>query len=113
MENIEGLIETRIALLRIELQEQVESWVKRAIMWTLVALMGFMLIGLLTVSLALFLGEALGKSYWGFLVVAGLYALLIGGLVLYLRKGNAKPTDTPENQEEATHKTDAEDHEST
>jgi len=112
MENIEGLIETRIALLRMELQEQVEGWVKQAIMWAIVALMGLMLLGLLTVSLALYLGELMGKTHLGFLVVAGLYGLLITGLVLYLRKGDSTQPDKVSDQE-AEVQTEAEDDEST
>ncbi|HAA12380.1 MAG TPA: hypothetical protein DCE41_12045 [Cytophagales bacterium] len=113
MENIEGLIETRIALLRMELQEQVENWVKKAVMWALVGLMSLMLLGLLTVSLALYLGQVMGKNHLGFLIVAGIYGLLIAGLALYLRKGPSKPTPEVVEKQEAPEQTEAEDDEST
>ncbi len=45
----------------------------------------------LTIGIALFLGELLGKSYYGFFIVAGFY--LMAGIILnfYLHKWIKKP----------------------
>jgi sterol desaturase/sphingolipid hydroxylase (fatty acid hydroxylase superfamily) len=47
-------------------------------------LMLFMFILILTIGVALWLGDLLGKSYYGFFCVAGFYALIGGVLYFFM-----------------------------
>ena len=47
-----------------------------------VIMMISMFILILNIGIALFLGEILGKTYWGFFIVAGFY--LLAGIVFHL-----------------------------
>lgn len=48
----------------------------------LLAIVVAMVVLMLTVGVAFWLGEALGKIYYGFFVVAGVYA--VGAIILYI-----------------------------
>ena len=51
-----------------------------------VIMMISMFILILNIGIALFLGEILGKTYWGFFIVAGLY--LLAAIVFHLFMSN-------------------------
>jgi len=51
-----------------------------------VIMMISMFILILNIGIALYLGEILGKIYWGFFIVAGLY--LLAGIVFHLFMSN-------------------------
>ena len=81
IDRVKSYVETRIDLLRLKAIDKSSSFLSLLIAMLVVILVGFISIMMLSVGIALLLGEWLGKSYYGFFIVAGLY--LITGLVLY------------------------------
>ena len=87
MENNENTIEslidraekygkTSIDLLKLKSVDKTGNLVSAFLSQTLLYIFLIFFIFILTVSAALWLGELLGKNYYGFLVVAGFYGLV-------------------------------------
>jgi len=81
VEKVKDYAETRIELLRLKAIDKSSSFLSLLIAMIVVILVGFISFMILSVGLALLLGDLLGKAYYGFFIVAGIY--LITGLVLY------------------------------
>jgi len=97
-ENIEDLfekasdyVETRLELFKLKTAlttaELVSEMVVRVVLVSILTIMVIML----NIGIALWLGEILGKNYYGFLVLAGLYSLLAMLLYFFRRKWIASP----------------------
>ncbi len=84
IDRVKGYAETRIDLLRLKAIDKSTSFLSLLISMIVVILVGFIAFLVLSIGIALLLGDLLGKSYYGFFIVAGFY--LITGLVLYLFK---------------------------
>ncbi len=72
-------IETRIDLLKLKAADKSADVVSSLVSRLVILLIATMFIIILNIGIALLIGEALGKSYYGFFVLAGFY--LITGLV--------------------------------
>lgn len=81
IDRVKSYVETRIDLLRLKAIDKSSSLLSLLISMIVVILIGFISLMLLSIGIALLLGEWLGKSYYGFFIVTGLY--IITGLVLY------------------------------
>ncbi len=81
VEKVKDYAETRIDLLRLKAIDNSSSFLSLLIAMIVVILVGLISFMILSVGLALLLGDLLGKAYYGFFIVAGIY--LITGLVLY------------------------------
>ena len=81
LERVKIYVETRIDLLKLKAIDKSSSFLSLLISMIIVILMSFIFIILLSVGIALFLGEMLGKTYYGFFIVAGFYLLV--GLMLF------------------------------
>lgn len=81
IDRVKSYVETRIDLLRLKAIDKSSSFLSLLISMIVVILVSFISIMMLSVGIALLLGDLLGKSYYGFFIVGGLY--LIAGLVLY------------------------------
>jgi energy-coupling factor transporter transmembrane protein EcfT len=81
IDRVKSYVETRIDLLRLKAIDKSSSFLSLLIAMLIVILVAFISIMLLSVGIALLLGDLLGKSYYGFFIVAGLY--LITGLFLF------------------------------
>ena len=80
---IESLIEkgeqygkTTIELIKLKTLDKSADVASTLISWTVVIVFAVLFFLILNMGIALWLGEVLGKSYYGFFVVAGFYALL-------------------------------------
>jgi hypothetical protein len=80
---IESLIEkgeqygkTTIELLKLKTLDKSADVVSTLISWTIVIVFAVLFFLILNIGIALWIGELLGKSYYGFFAVAGFYALL-------------------------------------
>lgn len=81
IESIKKYIETRIELLKIEIQEDVAKAIAHGLIYLLMGTGLVLFIFFISLALAMLLGDYLGY-FWGFSIVAGIY--LIIALVLYL-----------------------------
>ena len=81
IDRVKSYVETRIDLLRLKAIDKSSSFLSLVVSLIVVILVGFISLIMLSVGIALLLGDCLGKSYYGFFIVAGFY--IIAGLVLY------------------------------
>ena len=80
---IESLIEkgeqygkTTLELLKLKTIDKSADVASNLVSWLLVVIFAVLFFLILNIGVALWLGEVLGKSYYGFFVVSGFYALL-------------------------------------
>jgi len=80
---IESLIEkgeqygkTTIELLKLKTLDKSADVASTLISWVIVIVFAVLFFLILNIGLALWIGEIMGKSYYGFFAVAGFYALL-------------------------------------
>jgi len=81
--SIESLIEkgeqygkTTIELLKLKTLDKSADVASNLVSWLIVIIFVVLFFLILNIGVALWLGELLGKSYYGFFVVSGFYALL-------------------------------------
>lgn len=80
---IESLIEkgeqygkTTIELLKLKTLDKSADVVSTLISWSIVIIFAVLFFLILNIGVALWIGELMGKSYYGFFAVSGFYALL-------------------------------------
>lgn len=80
---IESLIEkgeqygkTTLELLKLKTLDKSADVASNLVSWLIVIIFVVLFFLILNIGVALWLGELLGKSYYGFFVVSGIYALL-------------------------------------
>jgi len=87
MDEQSGLIESLIAkgeqygkttleLLKLKTLDKSADVVSNLVSWLIVVIFAVLFFLILNIGIALWIGELLGKSYYGFFVVSGFYALL-------------------------------------
>ena len=87
MDEQSGLIESLIAkgeqygkttleLLKLKTLDKSADVVSNLVSWLIVVIFAVLFFLVLNIGIALWLGELMGKSYYGFFVVSGFYALL-------------------------------------
>ena len=82
IDRVKIYVETRIDLLRLKAIDKSSSFLSLLISMVVVILISFIFIMLLNIGVALLIGELIGKSYYGFFIVAGFYLLI--GVVLFM-----------------------------
>lgn len=75
-------VETRIDLARLKVTEKTSDVISDLASKLILIAIASVFVLMLNVGIALWLGELLGKNYYGFFVLAGVYALI--ALVSYL-----------------------------
>jgi hypothetical protein len=81
-------LEARIELTRLATYEQTANLASATIFFVVIAAILSIIILLVSVSLAYFLGKLIGETYLGFASVAGIYLLLL--LILYMFRNPIK-----------------------
>ena len=75
--NLTGYLDTRIDLVRLELQEKVSTALVGTIHGVTLAVLGMFFLIFLSVFAGLALNTALNSPFWGFGIVAGVYLVLL------------------------------------
>ena len=75
--NLTGYLDTRIDLVRLELQEKASSVMVSTIHGAALAVLALLFIVFVSIFAGLALNSALDSPYWGFGVVAGFYLVLL------------------------------------
>ncbi|MFA5326861.1 MAG: hypothetical protein WC384_03650 [Prolixibacteraceae bacterium] len=80
---IESLIEkgeqygkTTLKLLKLKTLDKSADVVSNVVSWLIVVVFALLFFLILNIGIALWIGQVLGKSYFGFFIVSGFYALL-------------------------------------
>ena len=75
--NLTGYLDTRIDLVRLELQQKASAALVSAIHGVTLAMLGLLFIIFVSVFAGLVLNSVLDSTFWGFGVVAGFYLVLL------------------------------------
>ena len=80
---IESLIEkgeqygrTTLELLKLKTLDKTASVASDLVSWLVIVIFATLFFLILNIGIALWIGDLLGKSYYGFFVIAGFYAIL-------------------------------------
>lgn len=84
LDSLSGYLETKIELIKLDIESEVHKIVAKAIIILLVASTISLAVILLSVGLSMLLNTTLKSDYLGFILVSGLYVLV--GLVIYFRR---------------------------
>lgn len=74
-------LKTRLELIKLKAVDKSSDMISNLVSKVIVLLVFTLFITILNIGIALFLGELLGKAYYGFFVLAGFY--LIVGLIFW------------------------------
>lgn len=86
IENLMGYIDTRIDIIRLEIQEKLKATFVNLIHVVLLGIIAFMCVIFVSIFLGLLLNELLDSSFWGFGIVALFYIILLVVLIVGLDK---------------------------
>ena len=75
--NLTGYLDTRIDLVRLEVQQKASTVFVSTVHGATLAVLGLMFVVFLSIFAGLALNSALDSSFWGFGIVAGFYLLLL------------------------------------
>ena len=75
--NLTGYLDTRIDLVRLEVQQKVSTVFVGTIHGAILAVLGLLFVIFVSIFAGLALNTALDSPYWGFGIVAGFYLLLL------------------------------------
>lgn len=97
---IESLIEkgeqygkTTLELIKLKTVDKSADVVSTLVSWVIVIVLTVLFFLIFNIGLALWIGELLGKSYYGFFAVAGFYALLALIFGIYREQFIKKPVN--------------------
>jgi len=76
IEKVEQYGKTTIELVKLKTLDKSSDVISNLISWLIVAIFAVLFFLILNIGLALWIGELMGKSYYGFFVISGFYALL-------------------------------------
>ena len=83
IENLTGLIETRLELAKIELKEELAKIAARVIAMVVFSFLAVMIIIFFSIWLAAFLNSVLGSMWAGYAIVTGFYLLILILLIIF------------------------------
>ena len=75
--NLTGYLDTRIDLVRLEIQQKVSTALVGTIHGVTLAVLGLLFVVFLSIFAGLALNDALDSPFWGFGIVAGFYLILL------------------------------------
>lgn len=87
VQTVKGIIETRIGIVKKEIQDEFVGILSRLILLIVIGSMLLLVVLFLSLSLAFFLSQLTKSPYLGFLIVALLYFLVV--LVMILSKDSS------------------------
>jgi uncharacterized membrane protein YqjE len=77
VDHISGYVETRVALVKMEIREEIAGILSRTLMIIVMMLIAFLFLLFISVGTAWYLNTRLGDDFIGFFLVGGFYALLL------------------------------------
>ncbi|MFT2010400.1 phage holin family protein [Pontibacter sp. 13R65] len=86
IENLMGYIDTRIDIIKLEIQEKLKASFVGLLHAVLIGFAGFMSLIFVNIFLGLLLNHLLNSSFWGFGIVALFYIIILVVLLIGLDK---------------------------
>lgn len=86
IDNLSGYVETRVALVKIEVREEVANILSRGLVIMLIIMVGFLCMLFLSLAGAQYLNTVLESAYAGYVIVALVFGFILL-LLLVFRKG--------------------------
>jgi hypothetical protein len=87
IDNLKGYVETKIELLKIEVQEKLTTLITLFLVLFCVAIFGVLAFFFLNIALALYLNQILDSAFLGFVILGSFYLLILIVLVFSTIKG--------------------------
>jgi hypothetical protein len=104
VENLNGYLESRVALVKMEIREEVANVLSRGLIVLIMFLTGFLFVLFMSLGLAEYLNARFGGEYIGFISVGGLYGFILLMMIVFrkslLRAFEKKFTGLIRNKEE-------------
>lgn len=82
IENITGYLEAKVALVKMEVREEVAGVLSRGLVMMMVAMVGFLFVLFAGLALSLYLNTVLESQFLGYLIVAGGFGLILAILLI-------------------------------
>lgn len=86
VEKTEAYCRTNLELMKLKSVDKTAGVLSSAVSRLVAFLLIFMFLAMAGIGASLWLGEVMGKTYYGFLCVSGIYA--VAGVLLYIFKNN-------------------------
>lgn len=77
---------TTLELLKLKTLDKSADVISNMVSWIVVAVFAVLFFLILNIGIALWLGELMGKSYYGFFAVSGFYAVLAFVFVIFRKQ---------------------------
>ena len=90
VDNISGYVETRVKLLKIEIKEDVARVLSKGIVSGSMIVIGLIFLFFISVGLAQFLNSYFENSFEGYLIVAGIYLLILIIFIIFRKSIDKK-----------------------
>lgn len=82
IQTVKGIVETKIDLVKSEIQEQFLGVMAKILLYILIGIMSFIVLIFLSLALAFYISQFTKLPYMGFLLVALIYLLIVIALIL-------------------------------
>lgn len=81
--NISGYVETRVALVKMEIREEVAAVLSRSLIIIIMMLFGFLVVLFLSIGTAEYLNTLFTGDFAGFFLVGGFYLLVLMFMIIF------------------------------
>jgi hypothetical protein len=82
-EKVEGYVQTNIQLIKLKATDKVADVIGQIVTQIVTIVLFFFFLLMVNLGVAFWLGRILGQPYYGFFIVAGVYAIFVAILVIY------------------------------
>jgi hypothetical protein len=83
VEHLNGYIESRVALVKMEVREEVGNVLSRGLIILVMFLTGILFLLFMSVGIAEYINTQLGGEHIGFVIVGGFYGLLLLVMIIF------------------------------
>lgn len=83
IENLTGYVEARVELLKYEIKEDIARGMAKVAIILVLAMLFTLFTIFISTALALLIGEALNSVFLGFIIIAGVYFILLLLIVIF------------------------------
>ena len=91
IERVEDFSKTSIELFKLKAIDKTSEIISNLAAWLIVIILVALFFMILNIGIALWIGEMLGKSYYGFFILAGFYAVLAIIVLIFSNQWIRKP----------------------